>query len=426
LAADFSLYLPENESRRLAYMAAEGDVGPSVCAEIEGLSPAQLAVIVSSLALGVVLLDQDARVCYTNAAAARLLGAPSPAVLTGTPILQWLPAIKEELARAYAQTSLRAPVRVSAIPGSGCMLCIEMLPAITPSSEAQVVLALRDAALAATPAEISEWQLMRYAEDLTTIYAEERQARERLEEAHRALKQAAAEREALYRELQDREVRLRSFTEQLIDSQEAAHRRVAADLHDGLAQMIVSIHQHLQACLRLVPDGPASRYLSQASALAREASQEIRRLIADLRPPMLDDFGLVPALQRQLATAAESAGWAAECVIEGTQQVLPPSVETAVFRIFQEILTNVRKHAHATAVNATITFSENALSLSVADNGKGFDAAILANRMPINSQQMGLWGIRERVNLLNGSLELISVPGRGTRVTVRFPIPPGH
>jgi signal transduction histidine kinase len=377
--------------------------------------------IIASLPLGIMLLDRHACACYANTAAAELLDAPSAAALICMPILRWLPAISEELARAYSQTALRAPVRASAIPAAQRMLCIEILPtAAQLPAEAWAILVLRDAALAATPAEISEWQLMRYAEDLTTIYAEERQARARLEEAHQALKQAAAEREELYRELQDREMRLRSFAEQLIDSQEAAHKQVAADLHDGLAQMIVSIHQHLQACLRLVPDGPASAYLNQASAIARESSQETRRLLANLRPPMLDDFGLVAALQRHLAAVAESASWTTDCTTMGTPYPLPPSVETAAFRIFQELLTNIRKHAQATAVATTIAFDADALSLSVADNGCGFDTA----SVPADGQRIGLWGIRERVNLLDGSLELVSAPDRGTRVMVRLPVPP--
>jgi len=412
LTTDFSLQTPP---RQRDY--------PDVTSE--ALSNAQIGTIISSLTLGIMLLDQTGQICYANPAAADLLDAPSAAALLHTPILQWLPAIADELARAYAQTVLRTPVRAPSTPSSNRMLAIELLPvtAVLPSN-ARVVVVVRDATIAATPAEISERQMMRYAEDLTIIYAEERRARERLEEANRELKRAAAEREILYCKLQDRETRLRSFTEQLLDSQEAEHKRVAADLHDGLAQMIVSIHQHLQACLRLVSEEPASTYLAQASALAREASQEVRRLLANLRPPMLDDFGLVAALERHLASVAENTGWATEFIVEGIQHPLSFSIETAAFRIFQEILTNIRKHAHATTVEATVSFSEELFCLSVADNGCGFDPAATTNGMPISGQQIGLWGMRERASLLNGSVELTSVPGHGTRVTVRIPIPP--
>lgn len=269
--------------------------------------------------------------------------------------------------------------------------------------------------------EFSKQQLLQYARDFMQLYHEEKQARQRLEQANADLIRAADERARLITELRDKETRLRWYVQRLITSQEEERKRVAADVHDGVAQMIVGVHQRIQACLGLIKEGPAVDLLMAASALAKETSQEARRLLGDLRPPLLDDFGLVPALQKYLVATAVQEGWEPEFESSGGPPPLDPSSETAVFRIFQEILTNIRKHSQATKVKAEVHTGDEEITLCVTDNGAGFDTSILSKKTD-GAHHIGIHGMRERVELLAGQLNISSKPGQGTKIEVVVPL----
>ena len=146
--------------------------------------------------------------------------------------------------------------------------------------------------------------------------------------------------------------------------------------------------------------------------------QDVRRLAVELRPKVLDDFGLVPALQRLLETFAEQSGTAVELEARIGSERLPPEVETALYRIVQEALTNVVKHAGARHVSVTLTLKAASVVAVVEDDGEGFATDQAAGT---TEGGLGIVGMRERVALLGGRLQIESAPGAGTTLVVEVP-----
>ena len=156
--------------------------------------------------------------------------------------------------------------------------------------------------------------------------------------------------------------------------------------------------------------------------MSTQALQELRDLIRDLRPSLLDDLVLVPALQSQVRSFAERAGVQADFVLNGRRQRVQPEIETIVFRIAQESLTNVAKHAQAGQVTVEISFTDNLLCLEVRDDGRGFEPPIVFESVGSGQQAWGLLGMQERVALVGGTCMIHSEPGQGTAVQVSIPI----
>jgi len=204
---------------------------------------------------------------------------------------------------------------------------------------------------------------------------------------------------------------------------EAERRRIAYDLHDGLAQIVTSTHQFLQAlAYRYHPRSPQARtYLEQAQELAHRAVGEVRQIIAGLRPTALDDFGLATALEMQVeALCAE--GWAISYETTLGAERLPPMIETALFRIAQEALTNVRKHAGTTRVRLALECQGPTVRLEVQDWGCGFQPSPAVGSAGLG-ERVGLRGMRDRVMLLGGTCHIQSQLGSGTWVVVEVPLP---
>ena len=222
----------------------------------------------------------------------------------------------------------------------------------------------------------------------------------------------------LYRRLAEREAELERFAARTIELQELERRRVAADIHDGISQRLVSLWYHLSAADEANPDHPevVAVELAATKELATAALEEARRAIIGLRPAVLDDLGLGPGLE---SLAAGLPGPAADVSVEPCR--LPPHVETALFRIAQEALQNVAKHAGADRVRVELRPVANEVRLVVADDGCGFDPDAVrdANR----PHAYGLTGIQERAALVGGRVRVSSRPGEGTTVTVTVPVP---
>lgn len=204
---------------------------------------------------------------------------------------------------------------------------------------------------------------------------------------------------------------------------EEESRQLAFELHDGLAQVVTSVHLHLQAFAgHYRPRSPRARSeLEQSLELARSAVSEVRRVIAGLRPTVLDDFGLAIALELHVASL-RSEGWEVTYCDGLGEERLPPALETVLFRIAIEALTNVRKHARSTRVDLSLGRGEQSVRLTVQDWGQGFVTAELREyRGP--GEGIGLRGIRERVALLGGECQILSAPGEGTTIVVEVPLP---
>lgn len=215
----------------------------------------------------------------------------------------------------------------------------------------------------------------------------------------------------LHERLRVREEQLERFAVQTIELQELERRRIAGDIHDGISQRLVSAWYHVRAALSLTNDRDTRDELEAVDALLSDSLEEARRAITGLRPTVLDDLGLVAALN-SLATAA--GGFAVDLDLE--EPDLPPHIETTVYRISQEALQNVAKHADASRVQLALHSYPEDLELVVRDDGVGFDTSSGAR-----PTSFGLLGMQERASLLGASLTVLSRPGHGTTVTLRLP-----
>ncbi|HKO23794.1 MAG TPA: GAF domain-containing protein [Chloroflexota bacterium] len=232
----------------------------------------------------------------------------------------------------------------------------------------------------------------------------------------------ALERARLYRELAERERRLQDLVGRLLVAQEEERRRVAYEVHDDLAAVAASAHQHLQAFARHHrPRSPRAREeFDRALALAQRTVRETRRVVANLRPTTLDDFGLAAALRLQVEEL-RAQGWHVTYQEALGAERLPPLMETALFRVAQEALTNARKHAQTTAVRMRVERAEREVRLLVEDEGRGFvPEAIMPGTA--DGERVGLPGMRERVAMLGGHCVVESQLGAGTRVSVVVPL----
>jgi signal transduction histidine kinase len=217
------------------------------------------------------------------------------------------------------------------------------------------------------------------------------------------------------------EIRTR-LLEQVISAQDEEQRRIARELHDETGQSLTS----LLVGLRSLHDAPT---LEEARARAAELRRitartidEVRRLAWGLRPSALDDLGLIAALEQYAAEYAQSRGLAVDVQARGLDSSrLPFPVESALYRIVQEALTNIAKHADARNVSIVIQRHPGWVQTIVADDGSGFDVDA-ALKAPEGWTHLGLHGMRERAALLNGSVTIESTPGEGTTVYARVPL----
>jgi len=227
---------------------------------------------------------------------------------------------------------------------------------------------------------------------------------------------SALENARLYEELAARGRQLHELVRLLLTAQEEERRRVAYDVHDGLAQTAAAAYQHLQAFARHhPPDHPhALKELQEALELVQQTVGEARQVISDMRPTVLDDFGLAAAVRLQVETL-RAEGWDVDYEEELGDERLPTEMETTLFRVAQEALTNVRKHAGTSRAHITLERSGDTVRLLVRDEGRGFQPGDTSNEGG-PGERVGLSGMRERVSLLGGRFEIHSELGSGTSV----------
>lgn len=236
------------------------------------------------------------------------------------------------------------------------------------------------------------------------------------------LRDLARENERLFQQLTRDERRFRGLAKAVWKVQEDERRRLARELHDGLGQTLTAL-THLLERMQRQGGGEQgeSHRLAHSLELARTALRETRELSRLLRPPVLDDLGLLPALAWLARTLGEQTGLAVELETAGLEERLEAEVETLVFRVVQEALTNVLKHAGAARAEVRVTRQEGSLELTVRDAGRGFDPTILESRAGATGS--GLRGMRDRIELFGGRLHLRSAPGAGTSLSAVIPLP---
>jgi signal transduction histidine kinase len=209
----------------------------------------------------------------------------------------------------------------------------------------------------------------------------------------------------------------RLFTEAQGKTALEERQRLARELHDSVSQAIYSVTLYTKAASRLLADGESATvatYLDEVSNIAREALQEMRLLIFELRPPVLDQEGLVAALRARLEAVEGRAGLETTLEVEGIGR-LPADIEHVLYRIGQEALTNALKHAQARSVSVALRRMRGMVTLTIADDGAGFDPTATGGH-----GGLGLLGMMERAAQVGGQLRVESTPGAGTRVQVEI------
>ncbi len=208
------------------------------------------------------------------------------------------------------------------------------------------------------------------------------------------------------------------------EAQENEQRRIARELHDQVGQTVTGLSLGLKSLERLIAgyaEEEAHRQVQWLQALAGEIGRDIHRAAVDLRPTALDDLGLREALANLLRQWTLRHDIRSDFQILGESVRLPAAVETAIYRIVQEALTNVLKHARATTVSVSVEQRAEEVRVIIEDDGVGFDGE--AEPPPAAKPRLGLSGIRERLSLLRGSLTLETSPGSGTTLYVCIPHP---
>lgn len=209
----------------------------------------------------------------------------------------------------------------------------------------------------------------------------------------------------------------------IIKAQEEERKRVAREIHDGPAQAMANVVLRVEICEKLLEINTETlkEELVGLKELVKDSLREVRKIIFDLRPMVLDDLGLIPALKRYIAEFQEMTELTIDFRALGSNQKrLGSALEIAIFRIIQEALTNVDKHAQADRVTVYVEQTKEQLNLRIRDDGRGFDSErVIAGN---SGDSYGLIGIQERVELLDGSFKLSSAARRGTDITVQIPL----
>ncbi len=209
--------------------------------------------------------------------------------------------------------------------------------------------------------------------------------------------------------------------ERIIQAHEQERLRLAREIHDGPAQILANAIFELEYFERLVDKDPSAvkEQFAQLKGDIRDGLAEVRRCIFDLRPPALGDMGLFAALRRYLTDFERHFGIPVETDLPESKMRLPTLQEVTVFRVVQEALQNIQKHACASKVAVKGEMDGAGLKLSIEDNGRGFDLTEVASR---HSKNLGLISMRERAGLIDARLHIGTAPGRGTRITLTVPL----
>jgi two-component system sensor histidine kinase UhpB len=235
-----------------------------------------------------------------------------------------------------------------------------------------------------------------------------------------------AENSALLERVTESERRFRRISRGVLKLQEEERARISRDLHDGIGQSLTALRIQLELLEQRVAERDASLSAEAASAreLAESCLADVRQLSRVLRPPMLDDLGLGPTLRWLARTLQEKTGVAIALRLEGEEERTDPAVETMVYRLVQEALTNVIKHAGSPSATVTVAREARQIRVRVEDAGRGFEAARILSAA--EETGFGVRGMRDRVQFFEGRFAVRSAPGSGTVVEAEIPLPGGE
>jgi signal transduction histidine kinase len=236
-----------------------------------------------------------------------------------------------------------------------------------------------------------------------------------------ALRQSEKHYRRLFNEAQTMQENLRNLSNKILRTQEEERKRISRELHDEVGQSLTAVSMTLAS---LHNNGSAngtgaSKKLAETQTLLQETMETVHRFARDLRPAMLDELGLLPALRSYLKGFAERSGLRVQFHGNPIVEELQDNQKTVLFRIAQESLTNVIKHAHASRVEVAVRKLKEGVCMEIADNGKSFKSDPIGN--PKTKRRLGLLGMHERVRLVNGRFRVTAIPGKGTTIRVVIP-----
>jgi two-component system, NarL family, sensor histidine kinase UhpB len=211
--------------------------------------------------------------------------------------------------------------------------------------------------------------------------------------------------------------RLRDTAARALAAQEEERKRIAQELHDGTAQTLTALRVRLRVARALAESEARTQLLERISSELGEATEEIRRIAQGLRPPALDMLGLAAAIESCSRDVADTAGVTLETALQGVEGLLTPEAELVLYRIVQEALSNVARHAHARTVRVRLAYAGSTVTVVVEDDGRGFNVAA-----EMSNGGLGLFGMQERAGYVGGTVAIESEPGAGTRVRATIPI----
>ena len=244
-------------------------------------------------------------------------------------------------------------------------------------------------------------------------------------ELHRKSRECALANRALLAEVTERrraEEQLRALTHRVVQMQEAERGSVASDLHDNITQMLCAILARSEALANRLTgcDGSPKKDAIKLREMLGTAAEEVERVSRNLRPSVLEHLGLAAVLRATGTEFAERTGVAVKVTCVKLAARLPINTEMALFRILQQALTNVERHAHARQVTVSLTQSDECVQLFITDDGAGFDLELYSGKQNRNGG-LGLLSMRERANYVGGVFEIKSVRPVGTEIVVRIP-----
>jgi signal transduction histidine kinase len=223
--------------------------------------------------------------------------------------------------------------------------------------------------------------------------------------------------------MKSQQLQVEQLLGQVVLAQEEERNRISIDLHDSVAQWLVAISYGIQTFRHALPGKEvekARNELGDMESTITKSLKELRRVVVGLRPPALDELGLTHAI-RQSLDELEVEGIECKFNQTGTTFRLPSSIEIAVYRVIQEAITNIRKHSGATKVGLNMTFGEDELTVEIHDNGQGFNLAQTLNSA-ISVGRLGLLGMKQRVEMLGGDMNIKTGEGKGTAIIYTFPV----
>jgi signal transduction histidine kinase len=247
-----------------------------------------------------------------------------------------------------------------------------------------------------------------------------------VEEIAREIARLSEDNARLLSRLSRTELRFRSISQGLLRMQEAERGRLSRELHDGVGQSLTALKMQIELLARTAGrDGaPTAESLRDLVAVADAALQEVRQISHLLRPQMLDDLGLVPTLRWLARSWGQRTGIEVRVQYDGPDERMDPDLETLIYRLVQETLTNAAKHSGAPVVDVALRRENAVVTVEVRDEGRGFALPLVGGRES-EARGFGLRGLRDRVQLFGGQLVVDSAPGRGTVVRAELTVPGG-